>query len=69
MATEFFAEVGKEMALKLSPSSGGDLRVIVNGDKIFDKKEEDDIYPTLPRVKEMRGILREKLGAAVPVAD
>ena len=69
MATEFFAEVGKEMALKLSPSSGGDLRVIVNGDKIFDKKEEDGIYPTLPRVKEMRGILREKLGAAVPAAD
>ena len=45
MATEFFAEVGKEMALKLSPSSGGDLRVIVNGDKIFDKKEEDMAFP------------------------
>ena len=69
MASEFFAEGGKEIALKLTPSSSGDLRVYVDGEKIFDRKEEDDVYPTLPRVKDMRGIIRDKLAAAVPAGD
>ena len=69
MATEFFAEGGKEVALKLTPSTSGDLRVYVDGEKIFDRKGEDDVYPTLPRVKEMRKIVREKLTAAVAAGD
>ena len=64
MATEFFAEAGKNMALKLTPSDGGDFRVIVNGETIFDRKAEDGTDPTLPRVKTMRGIIREKLATS-----
>ena len=69
MATEFFAEGGKEVALKLTPSTSGDLRVFVDGEKIFDRKAEDDVYPTLPRVKEMRGIIREKLATVVAAGN
>ncbi len=65
MATEFFAEGGKEVAIKITPGTAGILQVFVDGDKIFDKKEEDGQFPTLPRVKQMRAIIRDKLSVAV----
>ena len=65
MATEFFAEGGKEVAIKITPGIAGILQVFVDGDKIYDKKEEDGQFPTLPRVKEMRAIIRDKLSVAV----
>ena len=68
MATEFFAEGGREVAIRLTPGSAGILQVYANGDKIFDRKDENDEHPNLPRVKEMRAAIREKLAAAV-VAD
>ncbi len=69
MASEFFAEGGKEVALKLTPGVGGILQVYVDGQKIYDKKEENNQFPTLPRVKQMRAIVREKLSAALAAAD
>ena len=69
MASEFFAEGGKEVAIALTPGVAGVLQVFVDGDKIFDKKQEDGQFPTLPRVKEMRAVIREKLAErSVPVA-
>ena len=65
MATEFFAEGGKEVAITLTPGTSGVLQVFVDGDKIFDKKEEENQTPTLTRVKEMRAVIREKLAAPV----
>lgn len=65
MATEFFAEGGKEVAIKITPGIGGILQVFVDGDKIYDKKEEDGQFPNLPRVKQMRAIIRDKLSVAV----
>ncbi len=65
MATEFFAEGGKEVAIKITPGTAGILQVFVDGDKIFDKKEEDGQFPNLPRVKQMRAIIRDKLSVAV----
>ena len=62
MATEFFAEGGKDVAVRITPGTAGILQVFVDGDKIFDKVEEDGQFPTLPRVKEMRAIIRERLG-------
>jgi predicted Rdx family selenoprotein len=68
MASEFFAEGGNKIALKLTPGVGGILQVFVDGDKIFDKKEEDNQYPDLPRVKQMRATLRDRLTSTVEVA-
>ena len=65
MATEFFAEGGKEVAIKIIPGTAGILQVFVDGDKIYDKKEEDGQFPNLPRVKQMRAIIRDKLSVAV----
>ena len=69
MASEFFAEGGKDVAIKITPGVAGIMQVCVDGDKSFDKKEEDGQMPTLPRVKEMRAIIRDRLGALVAADD
>ena len=69
MASEFFAEGGKEIAVKITPGIAGILQVFVDGDKIYDKAEEDKQFPTLPRVKQMRAVIKDKLGALVAADD
>jgi predicted Rdx family selenoprotein len=69
MASEFFAEGGKEVAIKLTPGTQGILQVYVDGEKIYDKKEENGQFPTLPRVKQMRAVVKDKLKVAVPADD
>jgi predicted Rdx family selenoprotein len=53
----------------MTPGVAGILQVYVDGDKIFDKKEEDGKFPDLPRVKQMRAIVRDRLDALVPADD
>jgi predicted Rdx family selenoprotein len=65
MASEFSAEGGKEIAITVTPGESGVLQVIVDGDKIFDKKEEGNETPTLTRVKEMRAVIKERLAEGV----
>ena len=69
MASEFFAEGGKDVSVRLTPGTAGILQVFVDGDKIYDKAEEDGQFPNLPRVKEMRALVREKLAEPVPADD
>ena len=69
MATEFFAEGGKDVAIKLTPGDNGVLQVFAEGRKLFDRKEEDNKYPDLPRVKQMRAEIREMLSSAMVAAD
>ena len=62
MASEFFAECGNDIAIKITPGVGGIFQVFADGDKIYDKNEEENgVFPNLPRVKELRAVLREKL--------
>ena len=64
MASEFFAECGNDIAIKITPGVGGIFQVFADGDKIYDKNgEENGVFPNLPRVKELRAALREKLSA------
>ena len=64
MASEFFAECGNDIAIKITPGVGGIFQVFADGDKIYDKNgEEKGEFPNLPRVKELRAALREKLSA------
>jgi len=64
MATEFFAEAGAQSAITLTPGDKGILRVILDGEVIFDKKEEGGKHVDLPRLKEMRAQVREKMSGA-----
>ncbi len=69
MASEIFAEGGKDVAVKITPGTAGILQVFVDGEKIYDKAEEDGQFPTLPRVKQMRAVIKDRLSAAVAADD
>ncbi len=69
MASEFFAEGGKDVSIRMTPGVAGILQVFVDGDKIYDKKEEDGQFPNLPRVKQMRAVIKDKLSALVAADD
>jgi len=43
--------------------------VFLDGEKVFDRKEEGNIFPDLTRVKQMRAILQEKINSAPVAAD
>ena len=64
MAGEFFAEGGSDVAIKVTPGTGGILQVFADGDKIYDRSDEGGEYTGLPRVKEMRAVIKEKLAAS-----
>ena len=64
-----FAEGGKGVAITLTPGIGGVLQVFLDGEKVYDKKEEDSQTPHLNRVKEIRTALRERLLAVPAGAD
>lgn len=64
MATEIFAQGGKDVAITITPGTGGVLQVFADGDKLYDKAEEDGQFPNLPRVKEIRAQIRARLEAA-----
>ncbi len=43
--------------------------MFVDGEKVFDRADEDGKYPDLPRVKQIRAYVREKLNALVAADD
>ena len=65
MASEFFAEGGSDVAITITPGESGVLQVNVDGEKIYDKKEEGNQTPNLTRVKELRAIVKNKIAQAV----
>ena len=69
MATEFYAAGGADVAIRLTPGVAGVMTVTLDGETIYDKKAEDNQTPTLTRVKQMKALIKERLGAAVAVAD
>ena len=64
-----FAEGGKDVAIRITPGVEGVFQVFLDGEKVFDRKEEGNIFPDLTRVKQIRAQLKEKIEAAVPVGD
>ena len=69
MANEFFRAYGPDAAISLTPGANGRLEVYLDGEKIFDRKEEDGKYPDLKRVRELKAKIQEKLDAIPALAD
>ena len=67
MANEFFRAYGPDAAVTISPRGQGIMEVFLDGERIFDKKGEGNIFPDLKRVREMREIVAEKIAGAVAV--
>ena len=61
MATEFWgSQSAGDLALKLTPAAQGRLEVLVDGDKIFDRKS-DGGFPDLNKVTELKMAIAEKI--------
>ena len=62
MASEFWrSDNPGDVALKLTPEGGGRLEIYLDGEKIFDRKDEDEGFPNLPRVTELKMAIAEKV--------
>ena len=66
MANEFFRHYGKDAAIAISPRGQGIMEVFFNGERIFDKKGEGNIYPDLKRVRVMRQVIDAKIETLEP---
>ena len=61
MATEFFrSDAPGDVAIKMTPSDRGRLEVYLDGEKIFDRKE-DGKFPDLSKVNELKMVIAEKI--------
>ncbi len=69
MANEFFAAYGPDAAISLTPGAHGRIEVYVDGEKIFDKREEGKVYPNLARVRQMKEVIKAKLDSVPAHAD
>lgn len=69
MANEFFRAYGADAAISLTPGANGRLEVYLDGEKIFDKNEEDKKFPDLGRVREMKKVIQERLDTIPAAAD
>ena len=64
MANEFFRAYGGDAAITISPRGQGIMEVFVDGEKIFDKKAEGNIYPELGRVRQMKEVIAARIAQA-----
>ena len=64
MANEFFRAYGGDAAITISPRGQSIMEVFVDGEKIFDRKAEGNIYPDLGRVRKMKQIISAKIANA-----
>jgi predicted Rdx family selenoprotein len=69
MANEFFRAFGPDAAISITPGAHGQLEVYMDGEKIFDRKEEGNIFPDLGRVRAMKAKIQEKLDLVATPAD
>ena len=62
MAMEFWrSQEPGDIAIKLTPADSGRLEVYLDGDKIYDVKDENRVYPNLTRVNELKMVVAEKM--------
>ncbi len=62
MAMEFWrSQEPGDIAIKLTPADAGRLEVYLDGDKIYDVKDENRVYPNLTRVNELKMVVAERM--------
>jgi predicted Rdx family selenoprotein len=69
VANEFFSTFGGDVAVSLTPGANSRFEVYLDGEKIFDRKEEGNIYPDLSVVRRLKKVVQEKLAAMPAAAD
>ena len=62
MAMEFWrSQEPGDIAIKMTPADAGRLEVYLDGDKIYDVKDENRVYPNFTRVNELKMVVAEKV--------
>lgn len=61
IATEFWAEFKGDLAITLVPVKDGRLEIVFDGETLFDKKGEGNLYPGLDKIRELKAAVREKI--------
>ena len=69
MANEIFRTFGGDAAISLTPGANGRFEVYLDGEKIFDRKEEGNIYPALNHVRKLKEVIKAKLESIKVAAD
>jgi predicted Rdx family selenoprotein len=67
LGSEFYAALGNEVAIRLTPSDRGTLQIFFDGETVYDKKVEDGVFPDVNRVKAMKADLKRRVEDLVPV--
>ena len=68
MVNEFVSVGGNAVSIEVRPGVSGVLQVYVDGDKIYDKQEENGETPHLNRVKELKAIVKDRLESKLAAA-
>ena len=68
MANEFFRHFGPDAAIAISPRGQSIMEVFVDGERIYDKKGEDNVFPDLKRVRAMKKFIEERINSLAPAA-
>ncbi|MBI2862660.1 MAG: hypothetical protein HYX89_07560 [Chloroflexi bacterium] len=63
MAVELGSEFGRRAPVTITPVAEGRLEIYLNGEKVFDRKE-DGHYPGLDRLRQIKRVIRERLEGA-----
>ena len=61
MVAEFYSVGAGNIAITLTPGDSGVLKVILDNEEIYDKKDENGESPSLTRMKELKAIVKAKL--------
>ena len=70
MANEFFSTFGGDVAVSLTPGANSRFEVYLDGEKIFDRKQEaDNAMPNLIRLRQLKKVVQAKLDSIPAAAD
>ena len=65
---EFFRAYGPDVAVTISPRGQSIMEVYLDGERIFDKLGEGNVFPNLARIREMKQVITAKIASLEPVA-
>ena len=65
---EFFRAYGPDVAVTISPRGQSIMEVFLDGERIFDKLGEGNVFPDLARIREMKQIIAAKIASLESVA-
>ncbi len=68
MANEFFRAYGPDAAVTISPRGQSIMEVYLDGERIFDKLGEGNVFPDLARIRKMKQVITAKIASLEPVA-